>query len=211
MKKLSRILILAIVLIISLVPFAFAADMPTGVHMEGEAVIVEATAPPAPQLPAEPITPNTSNIPPPRDMTQLFVAIISLVSVILTTFIAPWLKASRSEKQLINLRERADIAVGAAWDLLKTQPGQERLAYALEVMEKAGYTVDMPGVVDAVKAAWVALKTALANAGINTDGSDRYPSTIQTIELDAASDPQALADAFAKALDTAQTPRSNAT
>lgn len=201
MKNLSRILVLAIVLIFAFTGLAFAADIPaTEQATEGDAVIVEAVAPPAPVLPEEQQDPNKANIPPPADLTQLFIAIITLVSIVLTTFVAPWLKSSKNEKQLRKMLDVADTAARAAWDYLKSHSGEERLQYALRVMNQNGYTADMPGVLDALKAAWVNLKIQLNAAGINTDGTDKIPGTILTAELDTTADPQLLADAFARAL-----------
>lgn len=103
--------------------------------------------------------------PAPRDLTELFIAIISLASVVLTLFAAPAFKANMDEKRLKKMLEVADTAVGAAWDLLKTQPGQERLQYALNVMRQHGYTANAPMIEDMLKSAWVRLKNDLIGSG----------------------------------------------
>lgn len=162
----SRMIALLLVLVLCLPILAYAADVPASQSMpQAEPQPVPIAMPADPQPVQQPIIPQTSPQPPPRDLTELFIAIISLASVILTVFASPLIKAKVEESKLKKMMEVADTAVGAAWDMLKTQPGQERLQYALKVMRGYGYTANTPMIEDMLKSAWVRLKNELIASG----------------------------------------------
>lgn len=186
----TRLLAVLLVLVLFMAMTAYAVDINPGQPMpQAEPQPVAITVPEAPQLPAQPIIPQTAPQPPPRDLTELFIAIMSLVSIILTVFAAPLIKAKVEESKLKKMLEVADTAVGAAWDMLKTQPGQERLQYALKVMQDYGYTANGSMIEDMLKSAWVRLKNELILSGT---------APIVLTSTDSTADVEAIADELTK-------------
>lgn len=83
------------------------------------------------------------------DITQVVLAVIAVVSSIITTFLIPLLKAkldveksNLSENQAAMLRLAITTAVTAAEQLYKSEEGQQKKAYVLNLLEQQGYEVD---------------------------------------------------------------------
>ena len=76
------------------------------------------------------------------DLTPIFQAIIALLAAIITYKVVPWLKSRMTESQYRQLKTAADIAVYAAEQLYGAGQGEEKLAYALGLLESQGFTLD---------------------------------------------------------------------
>ena len=83
------------------------------------------------------------------DITQVVLAVIAVVSSIITTFLIPLLKAkldveksNLSENQAAMLRLAITTAVTAAEQLYKSEEGQQKKAYVLNLLKQQGYEVD---------------------------------------------------------------------
>ena len=102
------------------------------------------------------------------DLTQIILAIIALISAVLTGFVIPWLKkkvdvenGKATETQAILLKLAVTTAVKAAEQLYNSTEGQEKKAYVLDVLKQQGYHVDDDAIDAAIEAAVYALKHGL--------------------------------------------------
>ncbi len=76
------------------------------------------------------------------DLTPIFQAVISLLAALITFKLIPWIKSKTTEKQQETLYAAARIAVYAAEQLYGAGHGDEKLAYALNALEKSGFKID---------------------------------------------------------------------
>lgn len=76
------------------------------------------------------------------DLTPIFQAVIALLAALITYKLIPWIKSKTTEQQQANLYAAARIAVFAAEQLFGAGQGQEKLEYAMEALQRAGYNVD---------------------------------------------------------------------
>ena len=95
------------------------------------------------------------------DITSILEAIIALATAIITVFLLPWLSARTTAEERKELLGWVDIAVAAAQQLYHRCSGQQRLDYALSVLEERGFDVDDGVVLDAVEAAVLKLHQQL--------------------------------------------------
>lgn len=98
------------------------------------------------------------------DITSILEAVIALATAIVTVFLLPWISAKTSEQEREDLLGWVDIAVAAAQQLYHQCSGQQRLDYALSVLEERGFNVEEGAVVDAVEAAVLKLHRQLEAA-----------------------------------------------
>ena len=94
------------------------------------------------------------------DLTPIYNAIIALAAAFVSAFVIPWLKRKTDEQEREELLRWVEIAVAAAQQLYHQAEGSKRLAYALEFLEKKGYTID-DSVIDTVEAAVLKLHQQL--------------------------------------------------
>ena len=76
------------------------------------------------------------------DLTAIFKAIIALLAAIITYKLVPWIKSRATETQLDNLKTAARIAVYAAEQIFPHGSNDEKLEYAVQRLEAAGFTLD---------------------------------------------------------------------
>jgi len=98
------------------------------------------------------------------DITSILEAVIALAVAVVTVFLLPWLSSKTTAEERKELLGWVDIAVAAAQQLYHQCSGQQRLDYALSVLEEKGFDVDDGAVVDAVEAAVLKLHRKLENA-----------------------------------------------
>lgn len=98
---------------------------------------------------AEAVAPVTS--PFQIDLTQIFLAIITLLGALITNKLVPWLKANKTEKDLRILRAATATAVYAAEQLYGAGKGKEKLQYVKAQLAKKGFTVDIDQIEAAVQ------------------------------------------------------------
>lgn len=85
------------------------------------------------------------------DLTQIFLAIITLLGALITNKLVPWLKANKTEKDLRILRAATATAVYAAEQLYGAGNGKEKLQYVKAQLAKKGFTVDIDQIEAAVQ------------------------------------------------------------
>lgn len=95
------------------------------------------------------------------DLTPILEAVIALAVTIITVFVIPWLNSKTTAQDREDLLKWVDIAVAAAQQLYHQCSGQQRLQYALEMLEEQGYNINSAVVRDAVEAAVLKLHQQL--------------------------------------------------
>ena len=95
------------------------------------------------------------------DITSVLEAVIALAAAVVTVFVLPWLSSKTTAQEREDLLGWVDIAVAAAQQLYHQCSGQQRLDYALSVLEERGFNVEEGAVVDAVEAAVLKLHQQL--------------------------------------------------
>ena len=93
------------------------------------------------------------------DLTRILLAIIALIGSIISTFLIPLIKAKLdveksklSENQAALLRLAVTMAVTAAEQIYKSEEGQQKKAYVLNLLRQQGYDVDSAAIDAAVEA-----------------------------------------------------------
>lgn len=103
------------------------------------------------------------------DLTQILLAIITLLGTIITGFLLPWLrrkieaentKISETGAALIYMA--IDTAVKAAEQLYKSDEGEAKKKYVVDVLKEQGFDVDLASVDAAIEAAVLELHRQLA-------------------------------------------------
>lgn len=78
------------------------------------------------------------------DLTPLVEILITLLGVVITTYLIPWIKANTTHKQQEYIRAAAHVAVYAAEKFYGAGHGDEKLAYAEKVLkEDYGISLNM--------------------------------------------------------------------
>lgn len=101
------------------------------------------------------------------EMTYIIAFAILLVGALLAalasyawkTWVQPWIEAHQ-------LQEEAEIVVNAVEALLGRYQGQAKWEMALDKMVERGWNIDVPVVIDALKAAWQMLDLKQIGAGV---------------------------------------------
>ena len=76
------------------------------------------------------------------DLTKLAQAIISLAAGIVSLYLVPWLRSKLTNEQLSKAKSWVQIAVDAAEKLYGAGNGDQKLAYAEEILRKHGIRLD---------------------------------------------------------------------
>ena len=102
------------------------------------------------------------------DLTQIAVALIALLSAILTGYVIPFLKSKvelehgkLSETQTNILKAAIRTGVYAAEQIYKSDEGSKKKSYVLTLLEQQGYHVESSTIDAAVEAAVKEMKTEL--------------------------------------------------
>lgn len=78
------------------------------------------------------------------DLTPLVEILISMLALVITTYLIPWIKANTTHKQQEYIRAAAHVAVYAAEKFYGAGHGDEKLAYAEKVLkEDYGITLNL--------------------------------------------------------------------
>lgn len=92
------------------------------------------------------------------DLTPVLQAIIALLAALVTYKLVPWIKAKTTEKQQENIQAAVHVAVYAAEQIFGAGHGEEKLDFALEKLEEAGFNVEKDLVREAIETAVYGLK-----------------------------------------------------
>lgn len=103
------------------------------------------------------------------DLTQILLAIITLLGTIITGFLLPWLRR-KIEAENTKITETGaaliymaiDTAVKAAEQLYKSDEGEAKKKYVVDVLKEQGFDVDLASVDAAIEAAVLELHRQLA-------------------------------------------------
>lgn len=95
------------------------------------------------------------------NLTPILEAVVALAVAIITAFVLPWIRSRTTTEQRKELLAWVDIAVAAAQQLYHQCSGEQRLQYALSLLEERGFNVNDGTVVDAVEAAVLKLHQQL--------------------------------------------------
>lgn len=96
------------------------------------------------------------------DLTPLLETLLALLALLAMRYVLPWVTANTTAKQREDLLVWVDIAVAAAQQLFHQLDGEDRLEYALDLLESKGFNIDDVAVRDAVEAAVLKLHQGMA-------------------------------------------------
>ena len=93
------------------------------------------------------------------DITPILEMVISLISIVITSFVIPWLRAKTTQEQFWVLQDIARIAVNAAEVLYKgSGKGEQKLSYATTYIKEFclahNITFDDKSIRQAIENAW---------------------------------------------------------
>lgn len=149
MKKILAILMAILITLALSAPLLAMAETPAGAPPDtGQAVVLEPTEAPA----VETATEEAQETDPggePIDLTDLYKALWSVLVLVVTTYVVPWIRARIKAERLAVFDYWSDIAVTAAEKAYGAGHGPQKLKYAEEIMRKHGFTIDTD-VVDAL-------------------------------------------------------------
>lgn len=77
------------------------------------------------------------------DFTPIFEAIITIVSLVLTGIIIPYVKQRIGEEKIENLKKWVSVGVKAAEQIYGSKTGQEKKEYVVSFLESKGITFDI--------------------------------------------------------------------
>ena len=80
------------------------------------------------------------------DLTQIILAIIALISAVLTGFVIPWLKTKLTDHQYDTLATLVRVGVFAAEQLFTSDMWKEKKEYVVNLLLENGYKVDITAV-----------------------------------------------------------------
>ncbi len=93
------------------------------------------------------------------DLTQIIVAVLTLVISVITYFLVPYLKTKVSAEQLDTIKFWVNIAVEAAEMIYTgTGRGEEKKKYVLAFLNRKGFTLNMEEIENLIEAAVLELK-----------------------------------------------------
>ena len=87
------------------------------------------------------------------DITKVVVALIGLLSTVITVFLAPYLKAKMDVEKVTKLGELAKRFVLAAEQLIGKGEGEKKKAKVQDWLKEKGYDVSLDEVDSAIEAA----------------------------------------------------------
>ena len=80
------------------------------------------------------------------DLTQIILAVIALLSAIITGFVIPWLKNKLTDHQYDTLAALVRVGVFAAEQLFTSEQWKEKKQYVVDLLQENGYSVDVTAV-----------------------------------------------------------------
>ena len=118
------------------------------------------------------------------DLTQIVVALIGLLGIIITSVVVPMVKANTSVKTQVIIANIIKTAVYAAQQIYTPEQWEEKKRFAMEQairgLEQYGVTLDEDTISDAIEAALKEIKTAIDG---NWDGSQSDKATDKATEV----------------------------
>lgn len=93
------------------------------------------------------------------DLTQIIIAVLTLVISLITAFLIPYLKTKVSAEKLDTIKFWVNIAVEAAEMIyVGTGRGQEKKDYVVQFLNSKGFTLNVTEIENLIEAAVMELK-----------------------------------------------------
>ena len=80
------------------------------------------------------------------DLTQIILAVITLLGALLTRYVIPWIKDKLTDHQYDALCVLVRTGVFAAEQLFTSEQWKEKKAYVVDLLQENGYQVDTTAV-----------------------------------------------------------------
>ena len=80
------------------------------------------------------------------DLTQIILAIITLIGGIITRYLIPWIKDKLDDRQYAVLRALVRTGVFAAEQIFSSEEWKEKKQYVVDLLVENGYTVNTTAV-----------------------------------------------------------------
>lgn len=80
------------------------------------------------------------------DLTQIILAIITLIGGIITRYLIPWIKSKLDDHQYEALKILVRTGVFAAEQLFTSEQWKEKKQYVVDLLKENGYKVDVTSV-----------------------------------------------------------------
>ena len=80
------------------------------------------------------------------DLTQIILAIITLIGAIITRYLIPWIKDKLDDRQYDVFATLVRVGVYAAEQLFTSEQWKEKKAYVVSLLKENGYNVDATAV-----------------------------------------------------------------
>jgi hypothetical protein len=80
------------------------------------------------------------------DLTQIILAVITLIGGIVARYVIPWLKSRVDERKMDTLVNLINVAVYAAEQLYNSDQGQEKKEYVVNLLAEKGYVIDVDNI-----------------------------------------------------------------
>lgn len=95
------------------------------------------------------------------DLTEIIVAVLTLISALISAFVIPYLKTKVDAGKFEKIKAWVKVAVEAAEMIyVGAGRGEEKKAYVLEFLKSKGFTLDITSIDNLIEAAVLELKTA---------------------------------------------------
>ena len=76
------------------------------------------------------------------DLTQIILAIITLIGAVITRYLIPWIKSKLTDRQYDTFTTLVRVGVYAAEQMFKSEEWKEKKEYVLDLLAKNGYEID---------------------------------------------------------------------
>ena len=80
------------------------------------------------------------------DLTQIILAIITLIGGLITRYLIPWLKDKLTNNQYDAFKGLVRVGVYAAEQIFTSEQWKEKKQYVVDLLKENGYTVDTTAV-----------------------------------------------------------------
>lgn len=80
------------------------------------------------------------------DLTQIILAIITLIGAIITRYLIPWIKSKLNDDQYDVFATLVRVGVYAAEQMFSREQWKEKKQYVLDLLVENGYTIDATAV-----------------------------------------------------------------
>ena len=106
------------------------------------------------------------------DLTQIILAIITLIGAIITRYVIPWIKTKLTDHQYEMFNGLVRTGVYAAEQLFTTGEWKEKKQYVVDLLKENGYSVDTTSVDALIEATVRELRIEQGQAVKATEGQE---------------------------------------